>query len=178
MPTFDLDAATGELILADPTLDLSAYGFEPTSNGLSPTREVSFKEWAALEPLLRCEMQTVTRRATWIQFAFGDWLNYGESHFGENEIWNVIDQSHYEAHTLQNMKSVARSVPQSRRRENLTWSHHASVQRLDPEDQTKMLETAETEGWPVARLREEVRGTKGIEPRYVLCTNCGEKVYL
>lgn len=175
MPTFDLlDHATGELVPTDPTLDLSAYGFEPTVSGLSPTREVSFKEWAALEPLLRCEMQTVTRRATWIQFAFGDWLNYGESHFG-GESMNTLDPAHYDFHTLNNFKSVARRVPPSRRRENLTYYHHSTVAKLLPDEQTKWLDEAEREGLSGRALYERVNAEKGIapaEPYTVTCPKC------
>jgi len=58
--------------------------------------------------------------------------------------------------TLCNYRRVARRYEFSRRRENLTWSHHERALKLTPADADKLLRQAETEGWSVRRLEAKV----------------------
>jgi hypothetical protein len=137
------------------------------------TREITLEDWAACEPYLRGEMRLLSRRMTWIQFALGDWLNYGEAHFGETEIWNVLDPHNYDPGTLNNFKSVARRVHPSRRNENLTYYHHAAVAGLLPDEQAEWLNVAERDNLGSAALREQVRAEQGKTPSgEIECPNC------
>jgi hypothetical protein len=48
----------------------------------------------------------------------------------------------------------------SRRRDNLTWSHHAVVAALDPDEQDRWLDMAAAERLSVADLRIELRSVE------------------
>ena len=163
-----IDADTGEII--DPTVD--AYGFEITTTGLHPAREVSLREWGACWDVLTGEYKRLERRATWIQFAIGDLLVIGESKFGE-QILDYMDAFDYASHSIANMKSVARAIPNSRRRENLSWSHHASVAALPAHKQDEVLDEAEQGHLSVMETRERVRAENG-QPfnDSMQCPNC------
>jgi len=45
----------------------------------------------------------------------------------------------------------------SRRRDNLSWSHHAEVAKLDVDDQAYWLDQAELEGWSLREFRDAIR---------------------
>ena len=60
--------------------------------------------------------------------------------------------------TITDAKWVAGRFEISRRRENLTWSHHREVAGIeDDAEQDAFLDAAETGGWSKKRLRAEVR---------------------
>lgn len=101
-----------------------------------------------------------------VQWAMGDWLAYGERNYGE-EIAQALDDDDYDYKTLTNWKYVAGKVDTSRRRESVSFSKHAEVAPLDPEDQDRVLEKAEKENLTVRQVRDEVkaiRGTKTDDP--------------
>jgi hypothetical protein len=58
------------------------------------------------------------------------------------------------------MKNVARSVHFSRRRENLSFSHHQEVASLTPIEQTEWLDKAEDECLTAPQLRSQIRIAK------------------
>lgn len=62
---------------------------------------------------------------------------YGETYA------QAIEATGYEEQSLRNAKFVAASVEFSRRRENLSWSHHAEVASFDADEQTRWLDEAE-----------------------------------
>ena len=62
--------------------------------------------------------------------------------------------------TLHNLASVARKIDLSRRRDKLSWSHHAAVAALPVEIGDKLLARAEAEGWSRTRMREEARARR------------------
>lgn len=170
-----IDAATGEIIRAA-ELDLTAYGFNLNGSGLVPLREVSIKEWDACGKVLKAEFTEVSRRATKLQFAIGDWLLYGENHYGD-EIWNYLDTGDYEYETVQNFKYVARNVPQSLRNDALSYQHHVAVAPLESrEKQKEWLEKAEKGNMSARAMGEQVRAERGIAPKSeVQCPNCGSR---
>jgi len=163
-----IDQATGEII--DPSVD--AYGFEITPTGLHAAREITLRDWGNAWDMLTGEYKRLERKATWIQFAIGDLLVLGENKFGE-QILDFMDAFDYSAHSIQNIKSVARSIPPSRRRENLSWSHHAAVAALPEGKQNAVLTEAETGRLSVMETRERVRAENGQPLNDVLqCPNC------
>ncbi len=163
---------TGEIL--DDALDLSGYGFELTATGLLPTMEPTFKQWQSCGLALRDEWRHVSRRATQIQFAIGDWLVYGENHY-QDEVWNTLDPNDYAYETVRNFMSTARSVAPSRRRDDLPYSHHVVIAPLPPETQTLWLDIAQKEHLSVGALTERVKASKGIAPRdhSITCPQCG-----
>jgi hypothetical protein len=92
----------------------------------------------------------------------GDWLNRGEKRFGETYV-QAIDETGMAYQTLANIKWVASAIDVSRRRENLTWKHHAEVAKLPPDAQDVWLGYAEsfivTTGRPMSAssLRKAIR---------------------
>ncbi len=89
------------------------------------------------------------------QWWAGDWVNYGESKYGET-YKVAIKATSLSVGRLQNIASTCRSFETSRRREVLTFKHHEEVQSLNEQLQTELLDLAESECWSCARLREEV----------------------
>ncbi|MGN6215486.1 MAG: hypothetical protein ACTHN7_00790 [Solirubrobacterales bacterium] len=58
------------------------------------------------------------------------------------------------------MASISAAFDLSRRRDDLTWSHHVAVAALPVEDQDLWLDWAITEKLSVADLRTELRGAQ------------------
>jgi hypothetical protein len=81
-----------------------------------------------------------------------------------------------------NMAYVASRVPTSRRRENLSWSHHAELAPLNAEEQEYWLERALLDRMSVHCLRNELRAARrhiqsqgsGVTDILIRCPNCGE----
>jgi len=86
----------------------------------------------------------------------GDWLRFGNAAYGERYA-PAARATGYDRQSLMNMVYVASSVEPSRRRENLSFSHHAEVAALEPADQDRWLERAEHDRLSVRCLREAIR---------------------
>ena len=104
-------------------------------NGLRAVGEPSFDEW------LQCG-EFINRAKDSVHFWIGDWLNFGEFKWGEKYL-EAVKASGYDIGTLRNDKWVADKVDLSRRRDTLSFDHHATVADLEPEEQDKLLSDAE-----------------------------------
>ena len=119
----------------------------------------------------------------------GDWLMYGNAAYGERYA-RAARVTGYDVQTLMNMVYVASRVETSRRRENLSWSHHAEVAALTPEEQDRWLDRAEIDRLSVRCLRDAIRreqrqleavsaadaarGSEGAQDEHCLiCPSCG-----
>jgi hypothetical protein len=89
------------------------------------------------------------------QWWIGDLLVEAEKRWGE-ESAQLEATIGLAPHTLQNYQWVAEHVERARRRENLTWSHHAEIARLTPKQQAEALDRAEADCWTVRQLRDYV----------------------
>ena len=89
-------------------------------------------------------------------FWIGDWINYGEAAYGEMYA-QAVDDLGLDPQTLMNYASVCRRVAGGRRRSGISFSHHAEVASLDPEEQTHWLDQAEAERWSRSELRLRLR---------------------
>ena len=128
-------------------------GIDITETGWQPARHLTFPEWRnAGDQLLR-----VGRAWQWW---VGDWILYGEQHH-QDRYADALEQTGYEYSTISHVISVARRVDSTRRREELSWSHHAEVAPLPPDQQTEYLQRAVTEGLTLARFRAVLREVKG-----------------
>lgn len=87
-----------------------------------------------------------------------DWLIYGETSFS-GRYRDALARTGLDYQTLRNYAWVARRFDQSRRREGLSFAHHAEVARLSPPEQDYWLRRAEDGEWSRNRLREEVRAS-------------------
>ena len=76
-----------------------------------------------------------------ILFWLGDWLMFGEKNYGEMYS-QALDVTEYTYGTLRNAVWVCSKIEKSRRLDNLSFSHHAEVAKLDEAEQVKYLKEA------------------------------------
>jgi hypothetical protein len=155
---------------------------ELTRVGWTPSAHIGLDEWSALGrrfgEIGRCS-----------QWWLGDWIQYGNARFGERYS-RAVKLTGYDAQSLMNMVYVASRFAIYRRRENLSWSHHATLAALEVAEQEHWLTRASEEKLSVADLRVELRGARRASatvadvdsPRQLttahtfVCPNCGETV--
>lgn len=112
---------------------------------------LSFEEWSEIGRRLQ-------KGATGIMWWLGDWWAYGEHAYGERAAQSL--ESEYAFQTFRDAGWVSRRVDTSRRRDVLSWSHHKEVAALEPEEQDRLLEEAEADGWTRNDIRQAVRRLK------------------
>lgn len=115
-------------------------------NGLIINNDMKFNDWIKLGGKLR------TMNGA-IHFWIGDWLNFGERKYGETYS-QAMSETDYKYQTLANDKWVARKIAISRRRESLSFDHHAIVAEFEPEDQEMLLDKAENMGLDRSKFRK------------------------
>lgn len=153
----------------------------------NPSQELDAHEWAAagrrLGAVGRC-----------IQWLLGDWIAYGNTKFGDRYA-RASKITGYDVQTLMNMVYVASRFPDSRRRGNLSWSHHETLASMEPDGQEHWLDEANKHRWSVADLRMMLRTVRkgeangeipgepseastasGPSDSAVTCPRCGEQV--
>ncbi len=86
----------------------------------------------------------------------GDWLRFGNAAYGER-YGPAARVTGYDRQSLMNMAYVASRVEPSRRREKLSWTHHAEVAALAPAEQDEWLDRAQREQMSARCLREALR---------------------
>ena len=114
-----------------------------------PRQELDAKEWATAGR----RIGTVGRCVQWL---LGDWIAYGNEKFGERYA-RASKITGYDTQTLMNMVYVASRFPISRRRENLSWSHHETLAALEVDEQDRWLDEAVGRRWSVSDLRMMLR---------------------
>lgn len=122
--------------------------FTPTA--LIIAESTNYEDWATLGKTL----QEISRAVHWW---IGDWIRFGEHKWGEKYA-QAIENTPFAIGTLQNDVWVAAAIPASRRREQLTFNHHAVIAALPPAEQDEWLDIAEREGWSSRKLWAESRG--------------------
>lgn len=132
--------------------DLTFGSFTLTPTGLTTVGNPTFHEWEKCGDFIQKANKSV-------HFWIGDWLNFGEGEYGETYA-QAMDETKYKLQTLSNDKWIASRVQPSRRRENLSFSHHAEIADLEPEEQEIMLDMAEKHEMPLATFRKAVRHYK------------------
>jgi N6-adenosine-specific RNA methylase IME4 len=89
-----------------------------------------------------------------IMWWVGDWWAFGELKYGERKA--IVDAPNWggpEYQTCRDAEWVSKSIELSRRRDNLSWSHHREVAALDAKTQKYFLDLAERgkNGKPLTR---------------------------
>jgi hypothetical protein len=111
----------------------------------------------------------------------GDWLIYGQARFPDR-YKQAVEETSLDYQTLRNYAWVARKFPVSRRRDTLSFQHHAAVASLPTAEQDLWLDRASAGRCSVAELRarlkaaaaESTRGQK--QARAVLQLSiCGDR---
>jgi hypothetical protein len=119
--------------------------------GLNLPGSLSFENWLRIGEAL----SVVRTSSAW---CLGDWLIYGEIAY-TGRYRDAIKRTSLDYQTLRNYAWVARRFPMARRREALSFGHHAEVASLPEPEQDFWLRKAEKLGWSTSRLRREVRGS-------------------
>lgn len=118
--------------------------------GLSLPDDLPFDDWCALGRQLGHYERS-------IMWAIGDWWAFGQHAYGERAA--VVKAEGWEGpsfKTCANAASVGRQFQTSRRREVLSWSHHAEVAKLPTATADRLLDDAEAKGWSTRELRARV----------------------
>lgn len=144
--------------------------------GYSPGKIV-FDEWTEHGARLK-------NMARVLPFLIGDWLNYGELHYGEKYAQALDQFDGLTLRTLQQYSYVARQVKVQARLEVLSFRHHDAVARLPCQDQRRLLRLAVREGLTSGDLRERVKELlKEDDPELEdkpkagrLCPHCGRNI--
>lgn len=148
------------LVLREPN-SLGIPGCRVTPTTLTLSARMPLTEWARAGELLG----GIARASLWW---VADWLLQGADLYGEKAA-QYVAVTGYAEHTLLNLCWVAKAVPASRRREDLSFAHHEAVARLGAEAQVTWLERAaggdvlpagDRAPWSTKRLRKEMRAMK------------------
>ena len=123
-----------------------------TRVGLRLPQAVSFGKWE----LAGLKIARIQDSSAW---CLGDWLVFGQSQY-KDRYRQAIDAAGLDYKTLRNYAWVARRFEIHRRREGLTFQHHAEVAGLPQDDQDRWLDEAERLAWSRNRLRESVRQSR------------------
>lgn len=180
---------------------MSTASVKPVSSVVSIGRDVKpTVTWKPKRDLARHEWLVVGKRLGGIsrcnQWWLGDWVRYGTEKWGE-KYTQAAKITGYDPRSLANMASIAGAFDSSRRRDDLTWSHHVAVAALPEVEQETWLDRAAAENLSVADLRTELRASpkgrrralteetedappegpeaEGSEPE-VLCPQCGYRL--
>jgi hypothetical protein len=89
----------------------------------------------------------------------GDWLHYGTTRWGERYL-EAVKVTGYDSKSLRNMRYVASRFALSLRRDNLTWSHHALLAAMEPDEHQRWLDRAASNRFSVEDLRIELRSAQ------------------
>ena len=172
--------------MASPTPDWPRHGTSPSpracANGApaalsttswSPRGELRVNDWVDQGRWLGA----LGRASGWW---LGDWLRYGNARYG-CKYAAAAKATGYDAQTLMNMAYVAGRFEVFRRREGLSFGHHAELAGLATEDQDLWLDRAVAGRLSVRALRRELqearrrvasrlargesRATAGLAPR-------------
>jgi hypothetical protein len=123
-----------------------------TRVGLRFAGQLTFQSWErAGEQIAR-----IVSSSAW---CLGDWIIVGQSRFADR-YKQVIEAVGLDYQTIRNYAWVARRFELSRRRDTLSFQHHAEVAALPPAEQDYWLDRAEDRDWSRNRLREELRRTR------------------
>jgi predicted transcriptional regulator len=94
----------------------------------------------------------------------GDWLIYGQENYPQR-YKRAIEKTSLDYQTLRNYAWVARKFVPARRREKLSFQHHAEVCGLPEEEQERWLAEAEAGRWSRNELRRRIRlKARGVDP--------------
>lgn len=123
-----------------------------TPTGLVFAPDTPIEVWGAL-------VERLQRQQKLVEWAIADAVNFGEHAYGEMYAqW--VEETGLGKRTLQNIASVGRRIESSRRREAVSFSHHAEVAYLPVPDQESLLDAAESAGMTRYELRDAVRERK------------------
>lgn len=141
----------GAVIESNTAGTLTALGdCEVTRTGLSIPEGVEFERWEEIGKQLKLIEGSVL---WWI----GDWLNYGESKYGETYS-QALEATDYSYDTLKQAKRVSARYEMGNRLPNLSWLHHRDA--LGADDPLAALAWASENDASAAEMRRYIRQQK------------------
>lgn len=120
--------------------------------GMTFSQDISEQSWERIGSGLR---ELANSSAWWL----ADWLIFGEAAYSWRRYREAIDRTGLDYQTLRNYAWVARRFEQHRRRDGLSFAHHAEVARMSPPEQDYWLRKADQQGWSRNELRRAVRAS-------------------
>jgi len=149
--------------------DSTPAALGPTS--WAPRTELVIADWLEQGRWLGA----VGRASSWW---IGDWVRYGTARYGDRYA-KAAQLTGYDVQSLMNMAYVAGRFSVSRRRERLSFSHHAELAALPQDDQELWLDRAEAGLLSVRTLRAELRAVRskvaGRPAHELVCPECGHR---
>lgn len=124
-----------------------------TRLGLRFAGSLTFEGWERAG----AEISRIVSSSAW---CLGDWIVVGQSRFTDR-YKQVIEAFGLDYQTIRNYAWVARRFELSRRRDTLSFQHHAEVAAFPPAEQDRWLDRAERLAWSRNRLRQEIRNHRG-----------------
>jgi hypothetical protein len=121
----------------------------PRRTGLYLPAALSYEAWEHVGK----QICLVSDSSAWW---LGDWLVYGQDRYGDRYRL-AVEATSLDYQTLRNYAWVARQIPVSRRRDSLSFQHHAEVAALDEEEQEIWLDRAVMFEWSRNELRRQLR---------------------
>jgi hypothetical protein len=126
----------------------------PVSMELPP--RMDYEDWAAVGVKL-------TQIHEFSNWAIGDWLCYGENHFGETYS-QAASETGIGEDRLMILRHVSLRVDPLNRIPDLSWSHHRVTAKLPPDEQRQWLLEASKQNWSVKELIDGLRKKGRREP--------------
>ena len=136
-------------VVTDVMSELVRTHARTTATALQLHAGLTLDEWSAIG-------RQISRLSSASAWWLGDWLLYGQSNYQER-YQAAVQHSGLDYQTLRNYAWVARAVAMSRRRDRLSFQHHAEVASLPDCDQDVWLARAEGMRWSRATLRCELK---------------------
>jgi hypothetical protein len=124
-----------------------------TTSRLRLEDDLTFENWLGIGRRL----SRITNASPWW---LGDWLIYGRRAYGER-YKAALDVTDLDYQTLRNYAWVARKFPVSRRRDRLSFQHHAEVASLAEPEQDLWLKRADGAQWSKTELRRRIAAERG-----------------
>lgn len=133
---------------------LSVVGNKATvrKSGMVFPQNLSERSWEQIGASLR---EFTNSSAWWL----ADWLIFGETAYGWQRYRQAIERTGLDYQTLRNYAWVARRFEHHRRRDGLSFAHHAEATRLSPPEQDYWLRKAEQQKWSRNELRRAIRAS-------------------
>jgi len=123
---------------------------EITQSALILKPGITFEQWQAMGENLGAIAKSV-------MFWIGDWINYGESAFGEKYA-QAMDITGYSYRTVKQAKYIAKKFPPEERDERLTFTHYTAVAGEPPEKARQLLNEAIEQDLTVEELKLHRKG--------------------
>ncbi|MEV5873301.1 LmbU family transcriptional regulator [Streptomyces sp. NPDC052101] len=143
---------SGEPVQRDGVLSFVEKEAKVQKSGMTFPQNLSERAWERIGTGLR---ELTNSSAWWL----ADWLIFGEAAYGLRRYREAIERTGLDYQTLRNYAWVARRFEHHRRRDSLSFAHHAEVTRLSPAEQDYWLRKAEQQKWSRNELRKAVRAS-------------------